>query len=171
MEQILYETDGENKYRYVLGKRGENPLICIGVNPSTATPEKPDQTIKALERRAKQNGYDGWIMVNLYPFRATKPDDLPKRYDPKVLERNKEVIGEIMRLYPAAEIWAAWGALIEKRGYLWECLGEILQVTEKRQWVTFGPHTRKGHPHHPLRLKNDLPKEVWSAEAYYNRRK
>ena len=26
------------EYRYILGTRGENPLICIGINPSTAQP-------------------------------------------------------------------------------------------------------------------------------------
>ena len=34
----LYVPDSYTEYRYILGTRGENPLICIGVNPSTAEP-------------------------------------------------------------------------------------------------------------------------------------
>ena len=32
----LYVPPYYTEYRYILGTRGENPLICIGINPSTA---------------------------------------------------------------------------------------------------------------------------------------
>ena len=35
----LYVPDFYTEYRYILGTRGEKPLICIGVNPSTAAPD------------------------------------------------------------------------------------------------------------------------------------
>ena len=34
----LYVPPYYTEYRYILGTRGENPLICIGINPSTAQP-------------------------------------------------------------------------------------------------------------------------------------
>ena len=36
----LYAPTTFLPYRYVLGKRCANPLICIGINPSTADPHK-----------------------------------------------------------------------------------------------------------------------------------
>ena len=38
----LYVPDFYTEYRYILGTRGEKPLICIGVNPSTAAPDALD---------------------------------------------------------------------------------------------------------------------------------
>ena len=32
----IYVPDFYTEYRYILGTRGDRPLICIGVNPSTA---------------------------------------------------------------------------------------------------------------------------------------
>ena len=32
----IYVPDFYTEYRYILGTRGANPLICIGINPSTA---------------------------------------------------------------------------------------------------------------------------------------
>ena len=52
----LYVPDFYTEYRYVLGTKGEKPLICIGVNPSTAEPDHLDNTLKSVERIALGNG-------------------------------------------------------------------------------------------------------------------
>ena len=38
------------------GDPGENPLICIGINPSTAAPGDLDNTLKSVERIAAGTG-------------------------------------------------------------------------------------------------------------------
>ena len=38
IEKWLYAPNFYSEYRYILGTRGKNPLICIGINPSTAEP-------------------------------------------------------------------------------------------------------------------------------------
>lgn len=35
VSQWLYVPNFYSEYRYILGTRGERPLICIGINPST----------------------------------------------------------------------------------------------------------------------------------------
>ena len=37
-DKWLYVPDYYTDYRYILGTRGKDPLICIGINPSTAAP-------------------------------------------------------------------------------------------------------------------------------------
>ena len=51
-ETWLYVPDHYADYRYLLGTRGQNPLICIGINPSTAAPGDLDNTLKSVERIA-----------------------------------------------------------------------------------------------------------------------
>ena len=37
VSQWLYVPNFYTEYRYILGTRGKNPLICVGINPSTAS--------------------------------------------------------------------------------------------------------------------------------------
>ena len=50
----LYAPNFYSEYRYILGTRGKKPLICIGVNPSTAEPDHLDNTLKSVQQIAQQ---------------------------------------------------------------------------------------------------------------------
>jgi len=65
-DQWIYHHD-EPLTRYSLGVEGNNPLLGIGVNPSTAKPGNLDPTVASVARFAEAKGYDGWLMFNLYP--------------------------------------------------------------------------------------------------------
>ena len=67
----LYAPNFYSEYRYILGTRGQKPLICIGINPSTAQPDDLDNTLKSVQRIALGNGYDSFLMFNVYAQRAT----------------------------------------------------------------------------------------------------
>lgn len=60
----------EENCRYLLGTVGKNPLICIGLRPSSATPSKFDNTFNRLKDIAKYNDFDSIIVFNLYPFKG-----------------------------------------------------------------------------------------------------
>ena len=164
----LYVPDFYTEYRYILGTRGENPLICIGVNPSTAEPGNLDNTLKSVQRIAAGNGYDSFVMFNVYAQRATRPDDMDR-------ERNERLHRENMRAFawllsqvgeghrPA--VWAAWGAVIERRPDLPDCVRDMVEIGSRfgAEWLCAGKRSVKGHPHHPLYLRKDektLPFDV-----------
>ena len=67
-------------------------------------------------------------------------------------------------------MWAAWGTLIEKRDYLPGLMREMVALTREKNipWVTFGPRSKKGHPHHPLYLRKDSAPEPFDVENYLN---
>jgi hypothetical protein len=46
-------------YRFAIGKKGKNPLICIGMNPSAANDATSDRTVNKVIKNAIANGYDG----------------------------------------------------------------------------------------------------------------
>ena len=54
----LYVPNYYGEYRYILGTRGEKPLICVGVNPSTAAPGDLDNTLKSVERVERNTAED-----------------------------------------------------------------------------------------------------------------
>ena len=121
---------------------------------STAQPGALDPTLKSVERLAAANGFDSWIMFNVYPQRATDPNDMDKTPDRALCHENlrwlKAVLAET-----EPTMWAAWGTLIEKRDYLPSLMREMVALTRERDipWVTFGKRSKKGHPHHPLYLR------------------
>jgi len=143
---------GDDKTRYALGQPGANNLIVIGINPSSATPEKDDPTIRRVRKTAEMNGFDGWIMLNIYPVRSAKPEDMPEKVDKQLSRYNIAVIRKIMEENPVAHIWSAWGDAIDSRDYYMTELQKILDVTENEQWFRKGTLTRWGNPRHPLYL-------------------
>lgn len=162
----LYKNTVDNSSRFILGIVGETPLVCFGINPSTATPENLDRTLESVNRISLNNGYDSWIMLNVYPQRATDPNDIHKELDVKLHELNLIEIENILQRYQPT-IWAAWGTLIEKRSFLTECLADIVDIGRKYncRWVFFGKVSKDGHPHHPLYLgKFETPKEFFIDE-------
>ncbi len=74
----LYVPNTYSEYRYILGTRGQKPLICVGINPSTAAPDALDPTLQSAQRIALNNGYDSFLMFNVYAQRATRPDDMER---------------------------------------------------------------------------------------------
>ncbi len=169
----LYVPDFYTEYRYILGTRGENPLICIGVNPSTAEPGNLDNTLKSVQRIAAGNGYDSFVMFNVYAQRATRPDDMDRTCNERLHRENMRAfawllsqVGEGHR--PA--VWAAWGAVIEKRPYLPDCVRDMVEVGRRfgAVWLCAGKRSVKGHPHHPLYLRKDEKTVPFAVEEYLN---
>ena len=108
IEKWLYAPNFYSEYRYILGTRGRNPLICIGINPSTAKPDALDNTLKSVERIALGNGFDSFIMFNVYAQRATSPDDMEKTCNPLLHKENLEAFRYVLSISEQPAVWAAW---------------------------------------------------------------
>ncbi len=164
----LYVPDFYSEYRYILGTRGERPLITLGVNPSTAAPGALDNTLKSVQRIAAGNGFDSFIMFNVYAQRATSPDDMDRTLNPRLHAENLKALRWLLERSPSPVLWAAWGAVIEKRAYLPGCVRDFLALGEEygAKWVQAGQPSKKGHPHHPLYLKKDSVLYPFNVGAY-----
>ncbi len=163
----IYEQSADRRCRYLLGKRGKKTLVCCGVNPSVASPNDLDPTMRRVEYFAKENGYDSYIMINLYPMRATNPDDMHEVADMHAIEKNMEYIEEILSK-GNCDICAAWGNLIKSRNYLKECLSKICEVAKKNNcvWYTFGELTKENNPRHPLYLSKECKMKEFNINEY-----
>jgi hypothetical protein len=154
-DDTIYYNSSDNKYRYALGTKGNKTLYCFGINPSTATPEKYDPTITRIKNVAYKNGFDSFIMLNIYPLRATNPDDLTEEADWSEHNKNMEIILDLIK--DSSTVWAAWGDLIYSRKWIVCCLDAIFSLVSMYKkdihWVKMGELTKSGNPRHPLYLK------------------
>ncbi len=168
IERWIYAPNFYSEYRYILGTRGKNPLICIGINPSTAQPGALDNTLKSVERIALGNGFDSFIMFNVYAQRATDPNSMEKVCNPALHRENMEAFRYVLSISDKPAVWAAWGAVIEKRDYLSDCLRDMLAIGNQygASWFCAGAVTKRGHPHHPLYLRRDEKLKPFDAEKY-----
>ena len=170
-EKAWIYDHSEPKARYSLGRKGIRPFVCFGVNPSTATPARLDPTVASVARFAEDHGYDGWLMLNLYPQRATNPDKMHKRFQQVLHQENlrwiRYYLHEFSQQTPV-HIWCAWGSLIEKRPYLLRCLSDILEAIKSYdlEFYTRGNKSKNGHPHHPLYLRKNAPLEPFDLPDY-----
>lgn len=165
----IYVPDEYREFRYLLGTRGHRPLVCIGVNPSTAAPDALDNTLRSVARIAAANGFDSWLMLNVYAQRATCPDDMDRVCNPALHRENLEALRwTLSQADRGVALWAAWGAVIEKRPYLPSCVRDMAAVGESfgARWVCAGKCSKAGHPHHPLYLRRDEPVRPFDVRAY-----
>ena len=168
VEKWLYVPPFYSEYRYILGTRGKNPLICIGINPSTAQPGDLDNTLKSVERITLGNGFDSFIMFNVYAQRATDPDHMEETCNWELHRQNMEAFRYVLSISENPGVWAAWGTIIEKRPYLRQCLLDMLEIGDAygANWYCAGKVSKKGHPHHPLYLRKDEKIRPFDTETY-----
>ena len=164
----LFVPNSYTEYRYILGTRGKNPLICIGVNPSTAAPDHLDPTLQSVQRIALNNGYDSFVMLNVYAQRATSPENMDRECHKELHSQNMQAFRYALSLAEKPAVWAAWGNIIEARPYLVSCVQDMIKasIPYDAAWYCCGKMSKRGHPHHPLYLRKDEPLVDFDAPAY-----
>jgi hypothetical protein len=170
-DRWLYVPNVYSEYRYILGTRGRRPLICVGINPSTAAPDALDPTLQSAQRIALANGYDSFLMFNVYAQRATDPDDMEPTLNQALHAENRKAFRYLLGLSDRPAVWAAWGNIIDKRDYLRDCMRDFAADSRAAgaRWYTAGPLLKSGNPHHPLYLRRDTALLDFDIEAYLTR--
>jgi hypothetical protein len=153
--------DERSVYRYELGREwsvheGKPHLAVIGLNPSTATAELDDPTIRRCMRFARDNGFGGLLMLNLFAFRSTDPAGLTSPgVEPIGPDNDREILAAARE---AGMVLAAWGC----HGHL---LGRGAAVRELLAAAGIPLHvlrlTKDGYPGHPLYLPAALKPVLW----------
>ena len=179
-EQLPRLEAGEYPRRHLVLRAPHLPALPLCAGPGGPAPagvhrHQPQHrsarcagpTLKSVERLANANGFDSWIMFNVYPQRATDPNDMDRVPDRALCDENLRWLRAVLA-ETEPTMWAAWGTLIEKRDYLPGLMREMVALTRERDipWVTFGKRSKKGHPHHPLYLRKDSTPEPFDVENY-----
>lgn len=144
----------DRAHRYALTRAwGHGPQVTfVLLNPSTADESSDDPTIRRCIRFARDWGYAGLELVNLYAFRATKPKDLWKAVDPIGPENDLHLAEAARR---SEILVAAWGSNAKQAR-----VDEVLSLPGFDN-LTCLHVTKRGHPGHPLYLRSELQPRPW----------
>lgn len=152
VSNACFSDDG--LYRYFLARvwDAQLPVLAfIMLNPSTADGETDDSTVKRCVSYAKQWGYGGIEIYNLYAFRATKPRELAQAKYP-VGENNNKWLHELGMKHN--RIIVAWGGHAKKAR-----VKEVMAIIGRP--VECVKRNKDGSPHHPLHLAKDIQPVEW----------
>ena len=140
-------------------------LLSIGLNPSTATHELDDNTIRKETKFARAWGFDVYEKGNLFGFRSTDPRGLLEADDPY---GDPDNIEEILRLACGASlVLAAWGGPYQPKPLARMVAARAREVTRRLVEAGIALHclavTKDGFPRHPLYLPDASTPQVWSS--------
>lgn len=167
--------DTDERFRYTLWRRWpvEPPkslfamraaydglVAFVGLNPSTADESQNDPTVTRCINFAKDWGFSGMVMLNLFAYRATDPKEM-KAVPRPLGVRNMAAIMNVAAI--VNQVVACWGVHGEHqdRG---DTVAELLLRRFPGKVVHLGL-TKDGHPRHPLYLASDTKRTVWSGKA------
>jgi len=138
--------------------------LVIGLNPSTARHDMDDPTISRVTSFAQALGYDGFFMMNLSSYRATKPQVLID-----VLRANEDDRDPLVHpdqwhcmwktaMRCSVVIMACGEPRRELKYLLDRALFEIEQANKRPQCLGT---TKYGYPRHPLYVKGTTRLQSW----------
>ena len=156
-------SEGDGKlFRYLLWRiwdASKPLLIFIMLNPSTPTADKNDPTVERCERRARRDGFGGVMVLNIFAFRATDPNDMKAAEDP-VGPHNDYFIRSIMMKakHQGDTLIVAWGSHGRYRDRAREVANHAKDIGVPLYALGL---TKSYEPRHPLYLKNDAQLIPW----------
>jgi hypothetical protein len=144
-------------YRYRLTRKwGSGRMVnFIMLNPSVADERHNDPTVERCERRARQMGFDGFDVTNIFAWRDTDPFAMRKAKAPEG-PLNDGVLTDAAR--QSDQVIAAWGVhgAHRARG------PQVARLmTSAGIALCHLGLTKDGHPRHPLYVPYTRTPELW----------
>jgi hypothetical protein len=165
MQQVLLDTtdchcffNEERTHRFELWRIWDNSkpfAMFIGLNPSTADEKALDPTCSKCVHYCREWGFGGYLMMNLFSFRATDPKDMKKAEKQNIMLNDIRIA---RRASEAGIIILAWGNHGTFHGRANHVLHLLKPFSEKLHCLKLSKH---GNPVHPLYLKNNLKPIKW----------
>jgi hypothetical protein len=142
--------DESEKYRYVLERRwgttSDNVINFVLLNPSTADASQDDPTVKACIQFAKNLGFNGLLITNLFAFRATDPIKMKSCKYPHGSKNDRYIEDAAKK---SKMIIVAWG----NHGTHCDRDKEVIKLLSPIKNLFCLGITASGNPKHPLYIK------------------
>lgn len=145
-------------YRYRLDRQwAEGPKVAfVMLNPSTADAEFDDPTIRRCKSFARDWGFGGIIVGNLFALRSTNPDALREHADPVGPENDTHLIEIACEAQRIVCAWGVHGVLMDRSTTVRALLLDYAHLSVLRL-------TAAGLPGHPLYVPGNTRPTNWEA--------
>ncbi|QLB13932.1 hypothetical protein A6A11_07615 [Bisgaardia hudsonensis] len=136
-------------YRYLLWRIWDidKPnVMFIGLNPSTADETIDDNTITRCINFAKQAGFGGVYMVNLFAYRSTDKSVLYQMNDPIGHDNDKYINSVLDKVDKVVACWGNDGQYLDRSQHIYNLIPDLYCLKVNKN----------GEPAHPLYLSSTL---------------
>ncbi len=165
-------------YRFSLRRTfcsNNRTILFIGLNPSKASSNQDDKTLRRLSSFCLEWGYGSLVVVNLFARISSDPNFLRRCEDP-IGQNNDDSLFINTKSWSENylwDLWFGWGArgVLNGRNRQVICLLENFFVSRAKNLPnSFGPLalglTLQGHPRHPLYLSRRLDLKPFDWQGY-----
>jgi hypothetical protein len=141
----VFSDDEQYRYKLIVGWGGNSQWVnFIMLNPSTADEVVNDPTVERCQRRAKEWGYSGFIVTNIFALRSTDPKKLYSTPDPIGPANDEAIVESAMSTDLVVCGWGGHGKFMGRGDYVRAMLAAMhIAPTALRV-------TKSGQPGHPL---------------------
>ena len=129
-------------------------VAWIALNPSTADENQLDPTLRRIRGFSAAWGYNSFMMLNAFAFRATDPKEMERAADPNGPENDAYLLAETATVDKVICAWGTHAALNDRQNQIRALL--------KDRPLYYLKLTKDGFPSHPLYLKSDLVPVRWN---------
>ncbi len=139
----------DRMHRYLLWRSWsgvDRMVLFVALNPSTADERVDDPTIRRCSSFAQEWGATGFMVANLFAFRATKPKDLMLASDPIGMENDRWLRGASSYSTRTIVCWGNDGAYGGRSA-------NVLPLLKQPEALRVN---KGGQPSHPLYLPGFL---------------
>ncbi|EAQ40493.1 hypothetical protein MED134_07049 [Dokdonia sp. MED134] len=153
LPKYICEPQDDIYKRFLLSKKGKNNLVVICLNPNTANQFELDGTSQNIDTIAAANGYDGWVLFNLSPERASNPSLLSDTLRDGDIASTANLLRGVVdsKVIKANNVLVAWGNTVDwSFPYLKKSIviiGEQLKLLDVNYWCI--DITKSENPLHP----------------------
>ncbi|MCX4462418.1 DUF1643 domain-containing protein [Streptomyces sp. NBC_01728] len=148
-------------HRYALTRTWEpdgTHAVFVLLNPSVATADQNDPTVRRLIGFARREGHGGLVLANLFAVRCTNPYALTGMPD-TVGQHNDDMLQLLAEAARDITLgWGTWGALQRAAA-----VEKALTGHGARLWAL--GTTKDGYPRHPLYLAKTSPLQRYEPGA------
>ena len=150
----VFSDDGRHRYRLTreIPSGNGKSLAFLMLNPSTATHETNDPTIRRCIGFARRDGYSRLVVVNLFSLVSSDPAALLTAVDADGGMENDRAI--ICAVQDAEFTVCAWGEHGQLRNRAEAVMTFLYPSRDKLRRLSVN---RSGHPKHPLYVRADAP--------------
>ena len=148
-------------YRYFLRIRWDfsdegRALTFLMLNPSKATELSNDNTVAGCERRAREWGYAGCNILNIFAYRATDPSEMKKQDDPVGPDNDRFILDHCMGRH--GDVVCAWGNHGSHLERSRSVVDMLLSAGARLHYLKLNS---TGEPMHPLYVRRDVRPTLW----------